>query len=352
MRKSTQISLGLFYALATSAALAGPLGTGEKSLDGPFQNAEWTQIHPGDNTKCAFNTPFSFFYREGKDPSKLLIYFEGGGACWEWVSCSGMFDSSVSNDELAPFAGIFRFSNPANPFADHSIVFIPYCTGDVHVGDTIQHYGDRAVPVTHRGYRNVEAVLTWLSKKGARVATSVVVSGTSAGSYGALFYAPRIAALFPAASFTLIGDSGVPLLNDYPAILKRWGTPSVLRRIRNVEGELTDADLSLERAHEYFAAKHPKASLVQITSDRDVIQSVFYVISGSSEARAASLAILDSVAVAVPHFRTFIVAGADHGLLVTDKFYSYAVDDIRLVDWLRSIVAGEAVSSHRCEGCR
>lgn len=49
----------------------------------------------------------------------------------------------------------------------------------------------------------------------------VIVAGASAGSYGALFYAPRIAELFPSASLVLIGDSGLPLLKDYPSVLQR-----------------------------------------------------------------------------------------------------------------------------------
>ena len=35
--------------------------------------------------------------------------------------------------------GIFNLDNPANPFADYTVVFAPYCSGDVHIGasDTV-----------------------------------------------------------------------------------------------------------------------------------------------------------------------------------------------------------------------
>lgn len=335
---------------------AQPVGGEDASEDWyQAQAQEWEHIHPGGETGCAFGTPFSFFYRKGQDPTALLVYFEGGGACWEWVSCSGMFDTSVSDNELSDFRGIFNFSNPANPFARHSVAFIPYCTGDVHVGDTIRHYGDSSSmrPVAHHGYRNVEAVLQWMANVRSFSPASVIVSGTSAGAYGALFYAPRVAELFPGASVSLISESGVPLLNDYTEVLEGWGAASVVKRVRGMAGgRVTRQDLTLERAHEYFASQHTGALLAQITSDRDAIQSAFYLISGSSRAREATYALLDSLETTFPNFRTFVVAGSDHGLFVTDKFYSYASGDMRLVDWLRRAVSGERVESHRCTVCK
>lgn len=343
------VSFGLWCCAGTFAA---PLGSNEAHAQ--TTAAEWTQIRPAGETGCALQTDFSFFYRQGADPSRLLIYFEGGGACWEWVSCSGMFDTNVSDDELAPFAGVFDFANPANPLRDYSVIFIPYCTGDVHVGDTIQHYGNAParVPVAHFGYRNVDAVFRWMAANMSSRPASIVISGTSAGSYGALFYAPRVAREYPAAKLTLIGDSGVPLLHNYPAILRQWGAPGVLRRIRGTRTEPTDAELKLEYAYQTFAALRPDAAQAVVMSDRDVIQLTFYVISGSPRGRTATYEILDSVAATVPNFRTFIVSGADHGLFVANSFYAYAADDVKLVDWLRELVAGRAVQSHRCDGCR
>ncbi|MEO8359601.1 MAG: esterase, partial [Vicinamibacteria bacterium] len=43
--------------------------------------AQWETVVPGGDTICSDGSPFRFFvYRS--DPSKLLIEFEGGGACW------------------------------------------------------------------------------------------------------------------------------------------------------------------------------------------------------------------------------------------------------------------------------
>lgn len=326
---------------------------------------DWQRIEPAGNEDCGLGTPFSFFYRaapsgaagESTDSSwtaggigpPLLIYFEGGGACWDWVSCSGMFDTNVATDELADFRGIFDFGNPANPFRDHAVLFIPYCTGDVHVGDADVVYGDdpNAPPVRHRGARNVGQALGW-AEANLGEPPRIVIAGASAGSYGAIFHAPRIAALFPSADLVTIGDSGVPLLHEYEGILERWGAGPVLR---SGWGAAEDSPLTLERAYREAAAIPRMEAVVQVTSDRDHVQSAFYLISGSPAGREASYALLDGIEREGAGIRSFVVAGADHGLMRTDKFYEYEADGTALAEWISRLIAGDAVESVRCPVC-
>ena len=42
---------------------------------------EWETVVPGGDTICSDGSPYRFFVHRG-DPGKLLIEFEGGGACW------------------------------------------------------------------------------------------------------------------------------------------------------------------------------------------------------------------------------------------------------------------------------
>ena len=46
----------------------------------------WSVVAPRGDTRCAFDTPFEFWVREG-DPARLFIYLQGGGACWSLDSC-------------------------------------------------------------------------------------------------------------------------------------------------------------------------------------------------------------------------------------------------------------------------
>src|SRR5579871_967396 len=97
----------------------------------------WVPITPGAMEVCARGTPYTFFVRQA-DPAKLMIFFEGGGACWNDDTCkpnSGLFDESVEGGEAAAYSqGIFDTGNAANPLAGYTIVFVSYCTGDYHLG--------------------------------------------------------------------------------------------------------------------------------------------------------------------------------------------------------------------------
>ncbi|MEO0559801.1 MAG: pectin acetylesterase-family hydrolase [Bacteroidota bacterium] len=306
----------------------------------------WTYIQLDDNEDCAFGTPFGFFHRPSADASKLLIYFQGGGACWEWVSCSGMFDTSVDPSELRDFRGIFDASNPDNPFEGFAMVFIPYCTGDVHVGDAARTYSEGGPAVSHRGTHNVNQALQW-AKAHHEEPTQVVVAGASAGSYGAIFHAPRIASLYPSADLVTIGDSGVPLLNDYEEILELWGAGSVLRPAWGLDD---DVPLTLEQALSQAAATPRMRAVVHITSDQDAIQSAFYMISGSPTFRASTYALLDHLD-QKPNGASFVVAGRDHGLMRTDQFYEYEADGVALSEWVGDLISGASVESIRCAEC-
>jgi len=315
--------------------------------------AEWTTIRPGGETGCGLGTPYHFYYRPGTTTSKLVVYFQGGGACWNWVSCSGMFDTSVAEDELGDFRGIFDFGNSANPFRDYGFVFVPYCTGDVHVGDTVMQYGAEArntTPVHHRGYANASAVLDWIDSNLSGV-DKVVVAGASAGSYGALFHAPRVARLFPSAQLIYLGDSGVPLLHEYPRILEQWGATGRILSEWAAEGAPKGVQVTLAEAHRQIMRKKDDALLAQITTDADAVQRAFYIISGSPNAREAALTLLRKVESDIPRFRAFVMDGESHGLMRVDDFYRYEEQGVRLRDWVAALVDGSPPESTYCRGC-
>ena len=324
-----------FFLLSPVSGLAQySLPCQETSSVGTSQT-EWKQIQL-DGAQCAFETPYSLYYRPGSDPGRLLIYFQGGGACWNWVSCSGMFDTNVGHDELSNYRGIFDFSNPDNPFADYTVVFVPYCTGDVHVGDSVQVYGEDTGgrSVHHQGAHNVEQVLKWVKAQVQRP-ERVVIAGASAGSYGAIFHTPRIARLYPSADIVTIGDSGVPLLKNSAEVLKAWGALCS----------------SLKEANMEAATVRPVHAVAHITSDKDAIQSAFYLISGSPAWRESSYELLNGIEGELPNFFSFVVAGTDHGLMRRDTFYEYEVRDVRLSEWVRQLITGERIESVRCEAC-
>jgi hypothetical protein len=314
-----------------------------------FGQAGWTPVSPGGDTLCARGAPYTFFTRAG-NPDKLLIFFQGGGACWNAETCdpnSGLFDDVVLGDEINAYStGIF---NPAaggeNPFADYSAVFVPYCTGDWHTGSSAVTYGDQTIH--HNGYANVTAALDWAF---ANVPSpdQVVVSGCSAGSYASIFYTPTIARRYSRADIVQLGDAGVGRVPPGWGGFDVWGTFAHLPRgVRR-----TAPELFIEAVYRGVARAYPRVELAQYNSFNDNVQVRYFEIMGGWLADWVvglenSIAVLTGLA----NFHAYTAAGGEHCITTSDRFYSEAVDGVRFRDWLAALLAGEAVPDVHCTTC-
>jgi hypothetical protein len=112
--------------------------------DAPVVTPTWETVDAPSDCMCADGSAFHFYVREAS-PTKVLFYLEGGGACFSGDMCkpgSGTYSETISPvSKLEDSPGIFDFANPENPFADYSVVYVPYCTGDVHAGNITKDYG-------------------------------------------------------------------------------------------------------------------------------------------------------------------------------------------------------------------
>jgi hypothetical protein len=180
----------------TAIAATGPIQYGNKELD----------------PQCIFGTPYYFFVKRGS-VNKLLMYYQGGGACWEQATCGiPVCDASVvvdpsdihTDNPNVWSAGFADLTNPDNPFKDWNIVFVSYCSCDIHFGDTAQDY---PLHVEHRGFQNAKAAEKWAREHFVNPEV-VFVTGSSAGAYGAIFQAPLLEKVWPASQFHVLGDAG------------------------------------------------------------------------------------------------------------------------------------------------
>jgi hypothetical protein len=138
--------------------------------------------------------PFAFWAHLGS-PERLLVYFDGGGFCWDYRSCApaaSLFKDQVTDidDPERHGTGILDLANPDNPFRGWSVLHVPSCSGDLFTGASTRTYrsGDRrVVTVHHRGRVNATAALDWIFQRVPP--TRVVVAGCSAGSVGSVLHA-------------------------------------------------------------------------------------------------------------------------------------------------------------------
>jgi hypothetical protein len=167
---------------------------------------ETTLVLPGGTTRCIFSTstPFGrtlvFFLFLTSQMSvafqvipgasdKVLLYFQGGGACWDEASTKAGL-CTTDCDPQGP-NGIFDRKEATNAYKDYTIVHVMYCSGDLFGGDIVRDYTDSAgVPVVQKGYDNALSAVNWIQQQQssgalASTLTDFVVMGCSAGSIGA-----------------------------------------------------------------------------------------------------------------------------------------------------------------------
>ena len=212
---------------------AYPLLPDPSSFDDGFNpGAYWTwqtiRLSPSTGAVCGNGSPYKFFVNRVPHTRNTLIYMEGGGACWDYASCTGQTGvrgarnpNGIPDDYMAlanPGASLVSpFVTRISPFdavktQNWNIVYVPYCTGDVYSGDRVAVYTDpagQAPPLVwhHNGLRNSRAVVAWLKNNLPRP-TQMLSTGCSAGGTGSLTnYASLRRDLAPTRGF-LINDSG------------------------------------------------------------------------------------------------------------------------------------------------
>ena len=63
--------------------------------------------------------------------------------------------------------GIFDFARADNPFADYCFIYVPLCTGDVHLGDATREYSPE-LTVEHNGFVNGTTTLNYVAEQLSR----------------------------------------------------------------------------------------------------------------------------------------------------------------------------------------
>ena len=91
----------------------------------------WTWVDFAD-AKCRSGSAAGVSVNLNPSSKRVMIYLEGGGACFDSQTCGANPDSVGSQNPGA--SGVFDRTRSENPVADWNYVYVPYCTGDVHMG--------------------------------------------------------------------------------------------------------------------------------------------------------------------------------------------------------------------------
>ncbi|NDJ76671.1 MAG: hypothetical protein GYB65_10465, partial [Chloroflexi bacterium] len=304
------------------------------------------------DTICAEGTPYSFFVRYGNS-NNLLIFFQGGGACWNNFTCFtlGTSDVDVQPGDSPAFRpdGIFDLDNPENPFRDYNMVYIPYCTGDVHTGTSLTFYGDDQ-PIYHMGYTNAQAALAWTFENFPDP-DRVFNSGCSAGSLGTIFHSPTVLAQYGDVPVVTLGDAAGGYAGDAADLLAAWGTIDSLAQMDPDFASATPNSLTFPMIYSGLASQYPDATFAQVNTAHDLVQAAFLVLIRGPRYEVGLEENLANFRTNIPDFRSYTGWGAFHCLTPSEFFYSFQVEGVRLRDWVAALAAGEEVDDVQCVDC-
>lgn len=327
----------------------------------------WNLLRPGGETGCAKGGEYAFSVRPAAR-DKLLVFFQGGGACAVAERCAQGQPWYNPEIDLAAaktprLEGIFEFANPDNPFSAYSAVIVRYCTGDVHFGNRDVTYTiaddtgqSRRFEIRHRGYANASAVLRWIQAN-FTAPQNIFVAGVSAGSVATPFYASVLARQYPKARVVGLGDAqghdpriGDEQINDIQRMR--------LDTVRRHPGWEQLPTLGVRDRYITSARSAPGLQLFQFNHAYDAVSRSYFgpaVLAALRNRELDMLAMLRAnqrdISREVPTFRYFTVGGRAHGALVNDLFYAHATNGRRFRDWVAAIAAGDPVASVDCIDC-
>jgi hypothetical protein len=261
--------------------------TDDTGPEPPLAYDEWLTI-PLPGAVCGNGSEYKIFANFHEGAKDLLIMLEPGGACWDYDTCTGnagplgaahpdgipdnlMYDPLTKN--LSP---LMRRDNPDGGITeDWNMVFIPYCTGDVHTGNNVITNSDPNgvkpdIEFHHNGHNNIIAATEWMAKQ-FPTNDRLFVTGCSAGGAGAIINYHFFRTGITAERGYMMDDSG-PIFPSgghsaplHSMIRSSWNVDSVLGELP--EGfDITD-DFGVLNAH--VADLYPEDRLSTVFFQRD-----------------------------------------------------------------------------------
>jgi hypothetical protein len=303
-------------------------------VDAPPDEWTWVEV---EGTSCALAGTAGFAINPTNASSNVLVALEGGGACFSQSDCESSRLNGIDAFDLLsnlPELRLFDRGIASNPFADYSFFFVPYCTGDFHSGDNVTDWG-----ASHVGFANMRSFLDRIVPTFCD-AEHVVLTGFSAGGFGATFNYAQVHEAFGSTAVDLVDDSGPYMAPPWmPSDMQAdfdaaWGFRA------NMPADCTDCASRWDALYPYVAQRWPddRMSLVSARYDYS-IQERFapYTPLATLEDFAIAIdALADEVLAPLPNVRVFYIEDNGHVYLPSTPLDELVVNGTSLEAFLRA----------------
>lgn len=321
----------LGFVLSTIAASADPFS--------PTSGGDW-QWNSVAGTMCMNGEETGVYVKYSKTGNKNVgVYLSGGGACFNTLTCR-----TAASDPQPGAPGASGIFDPRsdNPLAGYNWIVVPYCTGDVHAGET-ESPSNFAVHRNFNGAPNLRLIMARAVDTFSGVDT-IFVTGESAGGFGSVSSYVTIRSTFPDARGVLMDDSG-PLLDDtaLPACLQeKWRTLWALNKNLPTDCPCNNAEGNLVEAWSYAKQRYPSDSFSLISSVEDSVISTFFAFSNNNckaKLPVGYTKLHDGLErLAETGLPVYMIPGSAHTHTSHDEFFTRRVADVNLSTWIGQLL--------------
>lgn len=368
--------------VVTADASVATVDAGPSGSDPSWQ---WVPI---DGSVCASGARAGVAINSGA-ATQLVIYLEGGGACWNQGTCvpsllqfgpicsygnfclyegaggqrptaafvelSDPFPADgggVLPSVLAPISKsvVFDRARANSPFRDATFVYVPYCTGDLHSGNATRDYPFQStLGAEVKNYRmhfagatNIDAYLAHLKTQYPGV-TTIWLIGLSAGGYGATLHLSRVQRAFPSATVRLLADSAPYLPTNH------WAQWRDAWNLQMPQGCGASCDGGYPAIIDHVISSAPSTPIALLSTDRDSTITYFFyspdglegVLNPPLETFNANLKALLNRYDASTNAKYFVIAGNGH-VIAASASVTTSPDGGTLESWIDAWARGDA----------
>lgn len=299
---------------------------------------------------------------------KLLIFLDGGGACFNELTCAfnlSSFNEEDFNDRInSETSLILNRNNPENQFAEWNFIFVPYATGDVHAGSNASAQVPNGGPNGQAmlGRNNITIILndlkTYFDNNGGL--SEVVLAGSSAGGFGVMpNYFQLKSILATNVPTTAIVDAGQVFLDNSlltTCLVNQWESlwnisdsfPSDINTIVQ-----NDYDYDIQKVYEYSSLKYPEDNFGFLSYYEDGTNTFFYgfgqddcayppagPVSGASF-KNGLLDLQNDLLGNLSNWKVFYKNGTSH-VFLSDSEFDQTINGTTLNQWLEDLRQGTA----------
>jgi len=299
---------------------------------------------------------------------KLFIFLDGGGACFNGITCNfnlnKFSETDFYNRLSAEQSLLLNRNSNANQFKNWNLIFVPYATGDVHVGQNASADIPNGGPTDQvmLGADNFNIILNDLNDffENNGGISEIVLAGSSAGGFGVMpNYFQLKNNLGENIPTTAIIDAGQIFMDNSlltPCLVQQWESTW------NVSASLPEDlntivqnnyDYDIQKIYEYASLKYPDDQFGFLSHYEDETNSIFYSFGKNNcsypplepvsgpDFKSGLIDLKNNVFDNFDNWSVFYKNGTSHTFLGDDDF-SQSVNGTTLNDWIAQLRTGNA----------